>query len=334
MENENSIPHETLNNSARYAAACKDSDDFKLINDEVRIETTNRCNATCIMCPREKMKRPQGIMDMGLYQRIVDQAVKAGARQISLDCFGETFIDPLIFKRAQYAKSKGMRTHTITNAALLDKQKTERILKLFDVIRISLYGTTKKTYECIHRGLNYEKVKTNVERLFEMRRKIPECQIKIEMYFLLMDENKKEMDDFLKTYEPICDAVAVWKPHNWGNARQYRKLNEKKVSCNRPFSGPLQVQWDGCVVPCCFDFDNTIILGNLKTQSIQEVLTGEKYNQLRRAHRQGNFAAFPFCDTCDQLNKRGDVLVYTNIKNAKVGSTNTTHFDLKEKNSS
>jgi len=58
---------------------------FFLNNCEIRVEPTNICNGKCIMCPREKMKRPQGILDVGLYRRIVDQAVEAGARQISLE---------------------------------------------------------------------------------------------------------------------------------------------------------------------------------------------------------------------------------------------------------
>jgi len=34
----------------------------RLLHPEVRYEVTNRCNATCIMCPRDKHDRAQGIM--------------------------------------------------------------------------------------------------------------------------------------------------------------------------------------------------------------------------------------------------------------------------------
>ena len=309
-------------------SATIEKDKFTLINSEIRVEPTNMCNAKCIMCPREKMKRPQGILDMNLFKRIVDQSVKAGARKISLENFGETFIDPYIFERAQYARKSGLDTLTITNASLLDGDKCRKVLELFDVIRISMYGMTKKTYEKIHKGLNFEEVKENVDRLFAMRQKAVKSKTKIQIYFLLMDENKHEMRDFLKAYEKIASGIAVWKPHNWGDGRGYRKALGKKLTCGRPLTGPLQMQWDGLVVPCCYDYDSRMILGDLTKQTVQEVFKGEKYNKIRRAHEKGDFSEFPFCEVCDQLNKRDDVLVYTNIGNAKVGATNTAYFDL------
>lgn len=303
---------------------------FKLINSEIRIEPTNICNASCIMCPREKMKRSQGVLDRSLYKRIVDQSVDVGAKRISLENFGETFLDPYIFERAEYAKSRGLYTLTITNASLLDDEKCLDALKLFNVIRISMYSITKDTYETIHRGLKFEKARDNVERLISLQKQIKDSKTRIEIYFLLMDENKHEMHEFLNRYEKRVDAVAVWKPHNWGDGRIYRKLLGKKITCGRPFTGPLQVQWDGLVVPCCFDYDSRMILGDLNKQTIHEVFSGEKYKEIRTAHQQGDFSKYPFCNVCDQLNKREDVLVYTNIKQAKVGATNTTYFVLKK----
>ncbi len=303
---------------------------FTLINSEIRLEPTNRCNGRCIMCPREMMKRPQGVMDMNLYRRIVDEACAAGAKQISLENYGETFLDPYIFERAAYAKDKGLETLTITNASLLDEAKSRKVLELFDVIRISMYGITKDIYDKIHLGLNFGQVQENVQRLIALRKKSKTSKTRIEMYFLLMPENRHQMQEFLKIYEPQAGAVSVWKPHNWGDGRAYRKPLGKKITCNRPFIGPLQVQWDGLVVPCCFDYDSRMVLGDLNKETIHEVFSGEKYNQLRRAHKEGDFSKFPFCNVCDQLNKREDVLVYTNIKKAKVGATNTTYFDLKK----
>lgn len=303
---------------------------FTLINSEIRLEPTNGCNGKCIMCPREKMKRPQGVMDFELYKRIVDQAYEAGARQISLENYGETFLDPYIFERAAYAKAKSMETLTITNASLLDEEKCKKVLELFDVIRISMYGITKDVYEKIHAGLNFQQVQENARRLIALRRESKTSKTRIEMYFLLMPENKHQMEKFLKIYEPQAGAVSVWKPHNWGDGRIYREPLDKKLTCNRPFIGPLQVQWDGLVVPCCFDYDSRMILGDLNKQTVYEVFSGQEYNQLRAAHKEGDFSKFPFCSVCDQLNKRDDVLVYTNIKKAKVGSTNTTYFDLEE----
>lgn len=303
---------------------------MKLINPEIRFEVTNKCNARCIMCPREKMKRKQGILDFDLYKKILNEAISYGAKQVSLENYGESFLDPYIFKRAEYAKSKGLEVYTITNGSLFNEENCQKVLELFDKVRISMYATTKETYEALHRGLIFEEVKAKVMRLFRMRKQ-KNSNLRIEMYFLLMEENKHEMEDFIKEFKNVTDALSVWRPHNWGDGRKYRGVTEKRSSCNRPFIGPVQVQWDGLAVPCCFDYDSRIILGDFNKETLYAILHGEKYNALRCAHRSGDFSKFPFCNICDQLNKRDEVLVYTTIENSKVGATNTTYFDLGEK---
>ena len=39
----------------------------------IYLETTNVCNAHCIMCPHDKMQRPRGHMDERLFRKIIDQ---------------------------------------------------------------------------------------------------------------------------------------------------------------------------------------------------------------------------------------------------------------------
>ncbi len=303
---------------------------MKLINPEIRFEVTNKCNAACIMCPREKMKRPQGVLCMDLYKRVLDEAVEAGARFVSLENFGESFLDPLIFERARYARQKGCQVFTITNGSLFTEEMVRDIVSCFDKIRISMYGVTSETYEKIHRGLSFDKVRGNVDKLLKEKEKA-NSSIKIELYFLLLKENEHEMKEFVAQYEHRADALSVWKPHNWGDGRGFRTpMDVKKVSCGRPATGPVQVQWDGYLVPCCFDYDSRIVIGDLNNNTLHEALHGLEYEKLRRAHAQGDFSPFPFCNACDQLTKRNDVLIYTTIRDSVVGATNTTYFGLKE----
>lgn len=43
----------------------------------------------------------------------------------------------------------------------------------------------------------------------------------------------------------------------------------------------MQVLWDGRVVPCCYDFDGKIVLGDLRRESVAKVWNGEKYERFR-----------------------------------------------------
>ena len=69
---------------------------LKLRNPEVRIEPTNLCNYTCIMCPRDTHDRDKGYMPMEFYRSVVDEVILMGAKQITLVNFGEPFVDPTL----------------------------------------------------------------------------------------------------------------------------------------------------------------------------------------------------------------------------------------------
>ena len=69
------------------------------------------------------------------------------------------------------------------------------------------------------------------------------------------------------------------------------------------------------MIPCCYDYNNQIILGNAFETPVMEILSGEKYEDLRDAHRKGEFFRYSYCDQCDQLLEHEDALIYTNRHN-------------------
>ena len=59
----------------------------------VQIESTNICNAKCVFCPRDDMERRQGIMDMALFTKIVDECAALGIEHVRMHNYGEPFVD-------------------------------------------------------------------------------------------------------------------------------------------------------------------------------------------------------------------------------------------------
>ena len=125
------------------------------------------------------------------------------------------------------------------------------------------------------------------------------------------------------------------RPHNFGDGRSFRNRTDDlaaKHTCGRPENGPLQIQWNGEVVPCCYDYNNKIVLGNAFEQPILEILNNSKYRLLRDIHQYGKFGIFPYCDQCDQLLPHSDALVYSNRHSLPpeeaVKLSNTDLYDL------
>jgi len=278
------------------------------------------------MCPRESMTRPQGFMDIDLYRSIIQQAVECGVTKVALENYGEPMFDRQLFDRAKFAQSLGLETSTITNGSLMFKLQCRQVLSYFDIIRISLNGMTAETYGKIHRGLDFYTVIENIDTLLSLKKHY-DAKTKILLSFVMTHENKGDVIGFIKKYESLVDRLSVWKPHNWIYGRQYRKASEAKRTCGRPETGPIQVQWDGKVVPCCFDYDSRMVLGDLNHQSLEDIVNGPAYKRLRKAHRDGDFSGYP-CDSCDQLHKDDSVLIYSNSDQVAVGTTNSGLFKL------
>lgn len=309
---------------------------MKLINSEVRIETTNLCNSHCVMCPREKLTRPQGVMSMDLFKKIVDEVSSYGITNIFLGGFGESMLDPHFAERVRYVKKFGLFCNFICNGSRLDSTRAKEIVDAgLDEIRFSVYGTTKETYQKVHHGLNFEETIQNIENLISLRKETGKENPKILVFFLILEENSHEAEAFKKEWSEKVDAIEIWRPHNWGDGRNFRQFNgAKRRSCNRPQIGPIQVQWDGTIIPCCWDYDGKMILGDMKTHTLKEILHSGKYQAIKKAHSANAFDNYPFCSQCDQLTDHSDVLVFSNrhslpLEDA-VKRTNSNLYDLKK----
>ena len=309
-----------------------------LRHPEVRYEVTDHCNAECIMCPRDihKLGREHGIMSFDSYKRSLDEVIELGCQQIVLTGFGEPLVDKQLEKKVEYAKGRGLRTYIISNGSLLTKKRATNLIQAgLDELRISFYGMRKETYETVMVGLKFDVTMKNLLGFLELREELGFKRPRLELNWLELPENAGDTEAFQEYWEPKADAIEIWKPHNFGDGRSYRERFDEvalKNTCGRPENGPLQIQWNGEVIPCCYDYNNQIVLGNAFEQPVLEILNGEKYELLRLAHREKKFALFPFCNQCDQLLEHADALVYTNRHNlpkeVAVKMSNTDLYNL------
>jgi hypothetical protein len=72
---------------------------------------------------------------------------------------------------------------------------------------------------------------------------------------------------------------------------------------------------------CCFDFDGQLLLGDLKTQTLEEIFESSMFNKILKHHTTGDYTKSELiCEDCDQRNvDKSDVMIY----NSK--------FDIKER---
>lgn len=299
-------------------------DNGKLINHEVRIENTNFCNGACTICPREKLTRPKVTMLFENFIDLVDQAKELGAKTIGVFGFGEPFCDDALEYKISYCRLMGLETFITTNGSLVTQRRSiESIIAGLTHIRFSVHGERIQGTEL------YRDAIRRIGHFITINKKMLHNCCKISITMIPM--GTKNFHPLIQAWEKAVDWIEIWRPHNFTDGRDYRKLERKKKSCNRPFSGPVQINSDGTVMVCCFDFDGKLTIGDTKKESLQDILEGEKFNEIKRKHQDGNLEGL-ICETCDQLNqeKISPLLYSSRDPEKKLNTTSSIKFSLEE----
>jgi|TARA_Y100000389_G_scaffold205146_1_gene264132 radical SAM protein with 4Fe4S-binding SPASM domain len=297
-------------------------------NKEITIEVTNRCGAKCIMCPREKMKQNLEVMPFDVYKKTVDDAFSCGVELIDLCGYGDVFLDRNLMEKVKYTKEINPKSKvyiSTTGNAMIEKYH-EQILEYVDILKLSIYGVTKEIYENVMGGIKFEKSYQNINSFLSKDKTKKVFTIG---NFILMQENKHQMQEWIDYWEPKLSEVYVWKPHNYVDGRSYRKIDKNsQKTCGRPLEGPLNIAVNGKAHVCCFDYNKEMIVGDIKTQKISEILNSEEMKSIQLKHEENNFKDL-ICEKCDQLNKDDTVLVYKTNPERVVGQSNSSNYVFK-----
>lgn len=265
---------------------------------ELVIEVTNQCNLNCIMCVRQKMSRPIGFMKMGLFEKIINE-VASYMELVYLHGLGEPLFHPKIFEMTRYAKSKGLAVGLSTNATLLTKEKSKRLITSgLDYLIIALDAATPKTFEKVRGGKNFAEVVANVKNYLQLKKKAKAAPFTV-IQFVKLGENEKEVGRFRKIWSNSGADVVRIKPviDLLREGRKTGKLPGRP--CFYIWRQLNMISWDGkFVTPCCMDSDGDYPLGDVNRETIREIWNSPKMMALRRAQVTGEWQNLSLCQAC------------------------------------
>ena len=285
----------------------------------VQVQTTNRCNASCIMCPYSTQEKhgPVARMDDALYDRILSQLKHAGTvRSFTPMLQSEPLVDPKITERirkAREALGNQASVHIVTNGSLLNQDKADAFLAAgIDYFSVSIDAFREETYRSIRAGLNFSKVTKNVHSLL---RRTP--QPRVITRFLKQPANAGEEKDFIRYWKGRGAAVFLHSlvnragtmdilPQNEAAQRSIvRQLTRRILHsffpfCPLPFYS-LNVLWDGRTILCCHDWKPSVLVGDLSKQSLSEIWNGEVLNNCRHLLYSGRSREIASCRRCSYV---------------------------------
>jgi MoaA/NifB/PqqE/SkfB family radical SAM enzyme len=225
------------------------------------------------MCPNKDLKKEEkGYMDFTLFKKIIDEA-STFVIDANLLHRGESLLHPNIIQMTKYAREKKLITKLHTNGTLLDEEMSNNVIESgLDYLTFSFDGYDKDTYESIRVKGNFEETTSNIIRFLRIKKEL---------------NNKR----------PFTTLELI----NFPNSNKKKDLLKRKDFLNR-FNGlPLDIFWDGSVLPCPQDFFGSYVLGNVQNSSLAEIWNNEKILDLRDKMGRRDISDLRTCEDCDRL---------------------------------
>lgn len=299
-------------------------------SQEARIEISTYCNYDCEFCPYgDDFYRKKEIMSNEMFDDILEKISKfSQINTITLSGLGEIFFDKNILYKISKIKSKGYRLNILTNGSLLDMKMIDNILLSgVDSIRISVHTTNPNQYKKITKSNHHSHVLDMIQYIQNHPLK---KNIDLIISADIIDINENNINNLIMKFSSV-DLLEIWKPHNWILYKNYRQGKKSKITCGRPFKGPIQVQVDGTINMCCFDYNGKLLIGDLKTQSLEEIYSSKEYLHIKNCHESGDMDDL-LCKHCDQLyDSDTSIVIYNSKFDAKdrITKTSSNYEDMK-----
>jgi len=254
------------------------------------IEPTNTCNLRCTFCfVTEGMNRPEGFMDLDLFKKVIDDC--PGLEHLCMHNWGEPLLHENIFEMIDYAHNAGIKYVVMnTNGTLLTKTMIDRIVESpLSILRFSIDGSAE-TFKRI-RGVNLQQIENNI-RLLKEKKEARRPDLSLGVVFTIEEDTQEEADEYIAYWEKIVDHVRL----------QPKLLQSpRREICPEPFGkeyGKMVVLWDGRVLPCCVDYNASLLIGDANTDRVEDLWYGREIEKLRRQHETGDFP--PTCANCNE----------------------------------
>lgn len=262
------------------------------------LETTDVCNLNCAFCP--KTTRPKRTMTLEEFDLLTSR-LAGRVKFLYFHLMGEPFLHPHLPQFVEMARQKGFIPVITTNGTLLSKRE-DMLEALPHKLQISLHS---------HEGNGKEDLEQYIDEVMTFAKEAARrgCIIVLRLW---NEGGHNSMN------EEIIRLIANHQPRPWVERNDGWRLAENLyIESDNMFEWPdlqhesyageevfcyalrnqIGVLVDGTVVPCCLDHNGDMDLGNLYTQSLEEILASPRAHAIYQGFT-NHTATEPLCQRC------------------------------------
>ena len=270
---------------------------------KIYIEITNCCNLSCSFC--SKTSKPKRTMTIEEFKNIISK-IKSYTDYIYLHVKGEPLLHKDLKEFLKIAEENDLKVNLTTNGTLFSQR--------VDDLKNS--KALKKVNFSLHSENNYPNY---FENIFQSVDKLPKDITVIYRLWTLsnstLDKKSTEIVEKLKDYYNLSPQIVdkLYKEQNVkissniyvdkDNEFIWPTVTEEKSNgyCHA-LKTHLGILVDGTVVPCCLDASGIINLGNIYTDTLENIMTTERYRKLKKSF-QDHKPSEALCASCTYKNK-------------------------------
>lgn len=278
------------------------------------IEPTNLCNLRCPVCPTggSKCKRAKGYINFELYKKIIDE-LKDYLLSVYLTNYGEPMLNPKIIDMIQYAHAQGIKTNIATNGHFFNERAVRDIINSgLDDLSIALDGCDQKTLERYRVGANFDKIVEGINLVTKIKKEMNVKHPIVTLQFIVMKHNEHQIEQIRELARELGVNKLAFKTVWVGDSVEANNLLPTNKKYLRPIFRDKDVRfdnfcirlwtesvinWDGKVVPCCYDFYEDCVMGDVQQEKFSNIWNNEKYISFRRSILK-NKKKISLCATC------------------------------------
>lgn len=283
----------------------------------LQVQTVNRCNATCPMCPYPYTihLQPRQVMPDALFSKI---ARECAAEPGLLDFVPMSKNEPLLDRKLapRIAEFKGLAgphqmVEIVTNGSLLTPERFDRLAEAgVDLITVSVNAADEATYAQVMAGLSWPRLMANLDGI--AARMHP--QVNLFVRFVKQQGNRAQARRFAGQWRRRGFNVFAYDVNNRsGTVAGYDRLRlakrrvvqglRKRIGrwlfpvCPYAFS-VAHVLENGDMPLCANDWHNRELLGNVGDTTIRAIFNSPRLNEIRALMEAGRYDEIAPCRDC------------------------------------
>lgn len=288
----------------------------------LQVEISSACNLRCPQCFNRIKSHHTALMSYAFFQERI-QPHLGKLKAIHLVGIGEPLVHPEFFRFVKACVDAGVTVFTTSNLQLVTPPVAERLVSSgISELSFSCDGAQAQTYESIRRGgtwdqfkkaltlineakarlksdlphltLNFGALRRNIEELPAVVELAAQSGVGLIIAYHVVHYTSELADESLFHYQGLSDqyflqaqqvanrlGVRFFMPGLFMAPIDYHPKAGEPF-CIYPFNH-LYIYADGRVGPCCMDFPDRMILGDLNRDSLEAVWNGGPIQALRRA---------------------------------------------------